>query len=202
MKKRLAALALILAGCPLLAQADDPFYVGVGLGTAHVTSSPEGGLASQSGSDNETSGSIFAGYQFNRYVAAEVAYVNSGTFSQNLQITGSNPYGYNASDKLETWSLAAVGSWPVASQLALTGKLGIAETRLKQSLQYTSFFGPSYVTNNTGTKSGAIVGIGLLYSPVPHIGVGLNWDYYGTISDQSPASLKEDVLTVSLRYSF
>jgi OOP family OmpA-OmpF porin len=97
---KLAAVALALFGSALSAHAQA--YVGGDLNTTSVD-----------GWSDATSFGVYAGYEFNSNVAAEVAYRKLGTFKVD-----------NESIKLNQTQVSVVGSLPLNDQVKVFGRLG------------------------------------------------------------------------------
>jgi OOP family OmpA-OmpF porin len=102
----LAALLLgLVAGA---AHASDGFYVGGGAGQASVDEADY--------DDEDTSLSVFAGYQVNPYFAIEGGYVDLGEIE---------PRSGLASLEADTVHITAVGMVPVTDAFAVYGKAGM-----------------------------------------------------------------------------
>ena len=171
--KLIAAAVLTTAfATPVFASTDMGPYVGLGIGQS---STDKYNLSTKTG----TAVSIYAGYQFMKYVAAEVQYNDLGSIT---------PTG-GSSVKINGYSLAAVGTLPLNEQWALQAKLGYAATKLG-----------SPVSN---TKNDVVYGIGGQYNINPMWGVRLAYDMY-SVETPAPFTQKAttSVLWVSGLYRF
>jgi len=101
----LAAAGLITATAAAAQQnADRGFYAGAELGSTRFAG------------DDDTAFKLLGGYQFNRNVAAE------GAWSQLFDKNGA---------EITAFELVAIGAFPVAEKLAVTGKLGLANAYIE-----------------------------------------------------------------------
>ncbi len=123
MKKNLAmvacALALLEAGTAVAADAPaaDGLKAGVYVG---ADAGWIGYHDNSSGYSVDLSGfaySLLAGYQFNRYVAVEGAYLGSGNASTNIS-------GADLNIGTHGWQASLVGSLPLSSTGGIYGRLG------------------------------------------------------------------------------
>lgn len=158
MKKWLVAAfgaAAITASAGAFAQAmvPQPWYVGAEVGNADF------------GSDDDTAIKLLAGYQFHRNIAAEVAY---GMLYDK---------GGAEANALE---LVAVGMFPVANQLSILGKFGLA-----------------HIDADPGDRNTEITwGIGAQYDFNRNLGLRAQWQRYETDPDEV------DLLSVGVIWRF
>ncbi|HVN41237.1 MAG TPA: porin family protein [Steroidobacteraceae bacterium] len=107
----LAAAALISSAA---LSADNGFYVGAGIGASDVSAKDANWSATDFG------WKLFAGYDFNKYLALEAAYLNGGSPSdQGLKVD------------VYTTDVALIGKWPVADAFDLHAKIGYGWWDLK-----------------------------------------------------------------------
>lgn len=98
-----------LLGLTLAMPAHAGAYLGAGVGISDYNDS----LWSVEDGVNETGWTVFAGYQFNRYLALETAWVDLGTVNAG-----------NASLETKGLSVQGIGSIPVGPAFSLFGKVG------------------------------------------------------------------------------
>jgi len=117
---RLVSLLLLLAALPLQAQepapSGHPFYLGLGAGTQQVR--PEDGTASQS----RGTITLIGGYEYGRYVGAELGFHFLGSRPANLATDSS---GTDWSRDVTGLSLAGIGRWQVVGPFTLLGRVGL-----------------------------------------------------------------------------
>lgn len=82
------ALALGLVSMPALAADDQGFYGGVGVGEVSIDFSGDIDGTTLSFDDGDTAFRVFGGWQFSEYFSAEAGYVDGGTASETLNISG------------------------------------------------------------------------------------------------------------------
>jgi OOP family OmpA-OmpF porin len=124
-----------------LAQAPaTPFYIGADIGKTEI------------GSEDDTAFRILGGYQFNPNFAVEAAW------------TSLLDKGGVEATALE---LVAVGMFPVAQQLSVYGKLGIARVDVEAG-------------GFSDDRTELTYGLGLQYALSPKIGLRAQWQRYDT----------------------
>ncbi len=174
MKMKLIAAALLTTAfaTPVFASTEMGPYVGLGIGQS---STDTYNLSTKTA----TAFSIYGGYQFMKYVAAEVQYNDFGS------PTAAN----GTSFKINGYSLAAVGTLPINEQWAVQGKLGYAATKLGSPI--------------SNTKNDIVYGIGGQYTVNQMWGVRLAYDMY-SVETPAPATQKAttSVLWISGLYRF
>ncbi|HEX7052937.1 MAG TPA: outer membrane beta-barrel protein [Burkholderiales bacterium] len=153
MKKRHLIPALALAACfaaPAVAQEARPWYVGVSSGQSHFENVCSGVDPCD---DRDTNGSIFAGYQFARYIAVEGAWRYFG----NADIGASG-----AGVKANAIELDAVLTLPIWRSFSMLGRIGIFHANLQG-------------TTNDETNNGATYGWGVQWDMVEGAALRLEW---------------------------
>ncbi len=169
-KKNIAALILCTAFATSAFAADQGFYVGANVGQS---STDTFALSTKTG----TSFSVLAGYQFMKYVAAEVQY---NDFGSPTDVGGT-------SVKINGYSAAAVGILPINDQWSLMAKLGYAGTKLGSPVDKT--------------KSDVTYGIGGQYNIDRNWGVRANYDMY-KVENNAAVSATTSVFTIGVAYKF
>jgi len=170
MKKNIAALFLFAAFATSASAADQGFYVGANVGQS---STDTYNLSTKTG----TAFSVLAGYQFMKYVAAEIQYNDFGS-----PTASGGP-----SIKINGYSAAAVGILPLNDQWSLMAKLGYASTKLGSPVDKT--------------KSDVTYGIGGQYNIDRNWGVRANYDAY-SVENNASQKATTSVYTVGFVYKF
>lgn len=155
--------------------ASSKFYLGFGVGSMK-TDIP--GI-----STTALSWSLYAGTAINRFLAAEVAYVN----------LGSTDLGGGTNMKGTSYSLNLVGNIPVTQAISMFAKFGLANTG---------------VYNDTGGSAGTTyslaaptIGLGVQASISRRTDVRIAYDNYKFTPDNSK-TYNADITSVSLIYKF
>lgn len=209
---------LALSGGNVYAQ-DQGFYLGAGGGRSKANNAGNcsdlssiflsGGFTCNS-NDTGTGWKVFAGYQFNRYVAAEVSYVNLGEF----KISGSGnfaagppflgPSTFNGSDKPTGFSLDAVGTLPITEEFGLIARIGAFRWTLDASATISSSVGAGTLSSSdkpTGTS--VDYGIGVKYDFAKDFGVRAELQRFKNIGDEATTGKSDvDLISASLLYRF
>jgi OmpA-OmpF porin, OOP family len=128
--------------------------------------------------DEDTALRIVAGYQFNRYLAAELGYHELGETSTSA--------GKNEG---KAWELVAVASFPFTDKFSVYAKLGGYWGQLE---------GPHDDEKNTDVT----YGVGLRYDFMRNWGVRGEWQRYSNIGGGSLVETDVDVLSVGFLYRF
>lgn len=169
-----AAMALAL---PAAAQMSmNSVYVGGALGQSKFKDACNGVANCD---DKDTSWGLFAGYQFNKNLAAELGYHDLGS--------ASDPTG---SVDGTAWELVGVGAWPFTEQFSVYGKLGGFRGELK---------GGGIKETNTDLT----YGLGLQYDLNKNLGLRGEWQRYpsmggGAFGDKTDV----DVMRVAALWRF
>jgi OOP family OmpA-OmpF porin len=180
-KSSLALLSAAALAFPAFAQnrpgpALSSVYVGADVGQAKYK---DGCRFTPGCDDNDTSWGLFAGYQFNPYVAAEVAYHDLGSISAP-----------GASIDGQALELVGVGSVPVTSAFSVYGKLG-------------GYRGEAKGLGISETNNDWTYGLGVQYDVTPNIGVRGEWQRYADLGGGGfNATTNVDVLRVGALWRF
>src|SRR6267378_406707 len=118
------------------------------------------------------------GYQFNRYFAAELGYHDLGKASSAAGAT-----------KGTAWELVGIGSYPIANQFSVYGKLGAYRGELKAA-------------NAKETNTDLTYGVGLQYDFTKAVGVRGEWQRYSKMGGGALVETDVVVLSVGVVYGF
>lgn len=177
-----AALAIILPAFafsfspPAAAQSDAGWYLGgaYGMTSADIDTSSMPGLTID---DSGTGFKIYGGFQFNKYLGAEVGYVDFGKFDVTAGSTGDL--------SATAYTVAAVGTLPLNESFALYGKVGMWMWKSKSSIPGT--------TGDDGTD--IFYGAGVRYNFNKNWGLTLDVEQYDSDDSVTMTSL-------GVRYKF
>lgn len=152
-KKILAATACAMLALPAFAQqgatATTGFYGGLDVGRTHLGYS----------GDN-TSAGLYGGYQFNRYLGAELGFrrLAEARFGFDLPGAPGAPQQAVISDvRINQQSLSLLGRYPVADKLDLIGRVGY------NRIDYRG------AARELKAENEALVGVGASYALTPKI---------------------------------
>ncbi len=191
----LVVLGLLAAAAAGPAAAQDPgLYVGGSFGFVQYKDACKELLVPCD--DKDTGWRAFGGYQFSRYVAAELGFADLGA------ATGDGPLapGVQGSFQFEVkeaFDLSAVISFPVASYLSGLARVGMYQARATLDVQVTGF--PS--THDGGTNTGFTFGAGAELR-LGRLGVRAEWQHYDNVGGGSTGEDDIDVFSVGLLFRF
>lgn len=188
-----SALALLMSG-GVLAQDDvrgeRGFYGGLAIGKAkakldHSDFTFNNPGVEESRDETQTVYKFFGGYQFSRYIAAELSYTDFGKFAY---IYNAAPIGLGESRvnyKAKSWASSAVASIPLgSSRFSAVGRVGVAWNTAERS----ALTGGGFVTNPpipaaSKHRFGLLWGAGGAYDFTPTLGLRLEYEDYGKFGE-------------------
>lgn len=188
---------LLIAATPLAmslnAHAQTPdtsagFYGGLGAGAGHTDLNGSGITGPTDKKD--TVWKLFGGYQFNRYIAVEGGYVDLGKAS----VAG--PQGFASTDS-NAWQIGAVGSIPLNSQFAFTGKLGLARTATDGS---GNINGVAFAGSDSNTAP--TYGLGMRYDISKAVGLRGEWERFRISNAGFGGKSDADLFTLNALFKF
>jgi OOP family OmpA-OmpF porin len=169
----LSAVAMAIA-LPAAAQSRlSSVYVGGDLGQSKFRDACNGIPGCD---DKDTAWGLFAGYQFNRNIGAEIGYHDLGSVS--------TPLGSIDGTALE---LVAVGSLPLTTNFSAYGKLGGYRGKLEG-------------LGSSNTNNDLTYGLGLQYDFARNIGVRGEWQRYQDMGTGNGVDV--DVMRVGALFRF
>jgi OOP family OmpA-OmpF porin len=190
---------LLAAGAfaPLAAAAQSAWYVGASVGQSAIKASSgeiesgflldDGFTASGTTLDKKDTGwKGYAGYRFNRFLAAEAGYADLGSASFNTTIvaapagtTPPPPFPIHATAKARGVFLSALARWPVTQDLSLFAKAGV----FRSDAKFTEVFTDTGATrvSRTDRRSDATYGVGLQWQFTGTVGARLEWERFRNI---------------------
>jgi OOP family OmpA-OmpF porin len=171
----LGVAALSLAGAAAAAPDLSSVYAGGTIGQAKYK---DGCAGLNDCDDKDTAWRLLAGYQFNRYFAAEVGYHDLGEASASAGTTEGN-----------AWELVGIGAYPIVDKLSVYGKLGAYRGELE---------GPGGKESNSDVTYGA----GLQYDLVRNVALRGEWQRYSKMGGGNTGETDLDVLSVGALYRF
>lgn len=212
---RLALGALLVLGTAAAGADDSRFYLGTGVSVGEFSGkacdipdvnrrqpySHEGSVDC----DTESGFELFGGYQFNRYTALEVGYMDiaiwSSTYQESDSLGGSGVVENN-NPEISTLYAAGIGRIPFGDEFALTGRLGVhrwsgCEPRLvyRDTVQSVPDNDQLACRNESGT--GMLLGFGAEYDFYNNLRGRVNWTRFDDFGNGSV-----DTLSASLAVTF
>jgi len=199
MKKILFALvasAAALGGSAAYAQTNTQDAAGTGyIGLGAAASRYDMGQPGTSSTDNRTgskaAGKIYGGYNIDSTWAVEAGYTDFGKRSYNYT-QGGAAGGVNTD--AHSYYVAGKGTWPVAKDFAVFGKLGVA--RNHNEVTTTGIASVSGSDNKTALYAS----VGGEYAINKNVKVSLEYENYG--KSDIDLGRKAGAITAGLRYNF
>ena len=178
-----------------MAALDSGVYLALDAGQSRAKDACTGVPAGFSCKNTATAGRIGAGYQFNENVGAEISYADYGSNSASGIVSGTP---VSASLKATGFEAAVVGAWPVTESFALTGKLGVANTKVKGEGA-----GGGYKVNTSATSTTAAFGVGLRYDLSNSIALRAQYEDFGKVGDEaSTGKSKLNLWSLGVTFGF
>lgn len=173
MKKTIFALltsALALGAATAHAEDLKP-YIGVGVVSSQHKYDLSNDTSNGDRKSTEWGGKIFGGVQLDQTWGLEAGYTDFGKSSYNYSV-GTNSGRIEGSAK--SYYLAGKGTFPVAQNLSLTGKLGLAHNT--NDLSGTGL-AAGYTSDNSRTS--VYAGVGAEYAINQKVSAVLEYEHYG-----------------------
>lgn len=207
-KVTLAVAALALSASISAVAANTGAYVGLGLGGSRLDTPnlnpnfPNSRYTQDRGGLGER---IFAGYNFNQYVGAEMGLANYAQSKYKLSVpgVGSAQAKYN----MQALELVAKGYMPVPnSGFNFYALGGLALVNSKVQLNERSDVVGNLGTENTTTrKVRPVVGVGTSYDINQQVTTSLEYSHIqgtGNLKDSNKAIPNADMLSLNVSYNF
>ena len=171
-----AALFGVACGASVTAQAQKTgYFVGGAVGRLdyNIDTSPQnlGGATVTSKDEKETGWKVYGGYQFNKYIGADISYVGLGKYSIKGTVSG---LPFTGSAKTHGLGLALVGTLPVTDNFAVFGRIGGIRTKTKATVSVASVR-----LSDDGYTNGSLVGAGIRYNVSPQFALRLEAERFG-----------------------
>lgn len=204
-RKTLLTLTLALATSGALAQ-DSGWYGGLGYGRswADVDNRSIGAAADAAGtpvnklyaSQADNSWKVLGGYSFNENLALEGSWFELGEFGYAADLLPGG--GARGNAELEGFGLDVVGTFPIAERLSFLARLGLNNTKVKESFNNT--LGGRF-NNDSERDWYANYGVGLQYALTDRWDLRTELTRYA-VDDMRIADDHVNLLTVGINYRF
>jgi OOP family OmpA-OmpF porin len=185
MKQTILFAMIAALAAPMAAQAEG-YYVGGNVGRAEQKVEASG----VSFKENDTGFKLYGGYTFTKNFGIEGGYVDMG----NAEKTGN---GASVSSKPQSIYVAATGTLPLNDQFALFGKAGVATSHVKLSGS-----APGYSASASDNQTSPVIGVGASFALNKNVSFVAEYEYFGKIAKDSGDSIKANMFSAGVRYSF
>jgi len=200
MKRSIIAIGVLCAAAlPLAAQAADHpesgWYLGVtgGVSSYGNSSDDERNLQSELAQegiqstvtvdDNATAWGVGGGYQFNRYAAVELNYVDLGNATADIFVTSPAVVTLHETNRAKGETLDVIGMFPVSQMVSIFVKGGLFNYKLEQTLSADVAI-PAESVSATGTTFDIGVGVDLRFTDTWGLRAGFT-QYHGVGDDNT-----------------
>jgi OOP family OmpA-OmpF porin len=201
MKKVLFALvasAAALAGTSAYAQSNTQdaagtAYIGAGVvGSRYdFDTAGAGAVSGDNHSGTKAAGKIYGGYNIDQTWAVEAGYTDFGKRSYNYT-QGGAAGGLNTD--AHSYYVAGKGTWPVARDFAVFGKLGVARNHNEVTTSGIAS------VSGSDNKTALYASVGGEYAINKNVKVSLEYENYG--KNDIDTGRKAGAITAGLRYNF
>lgn len=197
MKKTLIALiatAATLSGTAAFAQdAAGTGYIGAGVvGSRYdFDTAGVGAVSGDNHSGTKAAGKIYGGYNIDQTWAVEAGYTDFGKRSYNYT-QGGAAGGLNTD--AHSYYVAGKGTWPVAKDFAVFGKLGVARNHNEVTTSGIAS------VSGSDNKTALYASVGGEYAINKNVKVSLEYENYG--KNDIDTGRKAGAITAGLRYNF
>lgn len=203
-KVAVAVFSLVIS---LNAFAEDKgFYFGGSLGHASIETIDEseinagfaalGVTTTSEVDDNDLGWKFYGGYDFNKYIGIELAYVDLG--EAEVSATSSAPVVGTASVDAEAdgFAFAVVARYPLNQQVDLFGKLGGFVWEVEGGAS-VSVGGSTLALTGEDDGNSVMFGLGAEYEFNDNIGIRAEWERFEQVANSDV-----DMFSIGLEYDF
>jgi len=183
----MAFAVLTLASGAALAGNGTGFYLGGGVGYAGQRVNCD--IANDC-SNSHTGFKLLAGYQVMPNFAIESSYGDTGR-------TKGSGQGIDGSIKTNSFTVAALGLYPVSKEVEVFGKLGMHITKTKYNLNF-----PGHSVDESFNGNGMLLGLGAQYRFTPNLIGRVEYEYLSRGVHVYDAHADINLVTASVIYQF
>ena len=195
----LVASAAALSGSAAFAQSNTQDAAGTGYIGAGVVGSRydfgdtagAGAVSGDNHSGTKAAGKVYGGYNIDSTWAVEAGYTDFGKRSYNYTQNGAAG-GINTD--AHSYYVAGKGTWPVARDFAVFGKLGVARNHNEVTTSGIAS------VNGSDNKTALYASVGGEYAINKNVKVSLEYENYG--KSDIDTGRKAGAVTAGLRYNF
>ena len=140
----------------------------------------------------------FWGYNFNKYMAIEGAYVDLGEVDGDFTVTAPVPGVGKSVIEVDGFTVLGIGQYPVLERVDLFAKVGAyfwdAEGRITLNSGMNE---AAFETDEDGTD--LVYGAGAVYEFTEHVAVRAEWERYSDVGDDEN---DVDFLSIGIEFNF
>jgi len=206
---RMILATMLCSGVLCTAEAAEPWMGGrmdtglyLGGGAGYSKSNIDASGFAGDVDDSDTGWKLFAGYQFNRYLAVEAGYYDLGKVSFSGRLTTAVPpfpagTGTSGNFDSKAYAVAAVVTLPVWGDLSLLARLGVARGEQEGDVT-TGGIGASAKDETTELT----YGLGASYAFARNLGIRAQWERFRVGGEAVGGKNDVDLYSIDLLYRF
>ena len=186
----LSATAFAVLACAstvALAENGTGFYLGGGVGYTNQSTDCHG---IDDCSKSRTGFKLLAGYQIMPNLAIESSYGNTGRTEISFN-------GHHLLSKTQSFTVAALGIYPVTKEIELFGKLGAHSTKNNIDMEV-----PGLAVSGSVTNSGLLAGVGAQYRFTPNLLGRVEYEHLSRAVYDFDGRKAINLVTASVLYQF
>jgi OOP family OmpA-OmpF porin len=190
MKQMILAAAILC--CTVPAMAGDA-YVGASVGRSNQSAHLGGFLIDHAG--HATAYKLFGGYQFTPNFGIEGGLADLG----KLAVEGGTVEGARTWGDVRPRSFYAAGtaSLPLTDKFAVSGKLGVAATRLTQTISAAG-----WSSSESHGRASLLAGVGASYALNEKVSLVAEYENFGKVAKRTAEEVKAEMVSVGVRMKF
>lgn len=168
---------------------------------AHLYGGASLGLSNQGAFDDGLTlgGKVYAGMKFNRMMGAELGYMHVGEAETVAKDSPGGRLDADLSSDMDAIYAVGVGYLPVAPQMELIGKAGIARWSQDSSKEVKEIAEKS-TASDTGISP--LIGVGAQYRLSPNMHIRGEWEHaFGTGTEDTDFETGIDLMSVGVTFS-
>ena len=185
-------------------------YIGGSIGSSHTKAPdpyfinpPDDLVVSFSKDFNQIGYKLFAGYNFNQYLALEGAYVDLGNANSTTTFNwAGNHYKAKSNFAHSSFNVAAKGTFPLHEQFNIFAKLGLSLNHRKISSEFQINNELEDQGEFSETRTSPLYGVGAEFLPVRNIGVRVEYENFGKFGKNDAGATKVDLWSLGVSYKF
>jgi opacity protein-like surface antigen len=193
------ASALVFAALtsPALADSSSFPYVAIDIGQTKAkdacsTAGLPAGSTVSGCKDSAGTLRVALGTEFASQFSGEISYASYGSASMGtLSVPGFAPLA-GGNWKLSGFQLAGIGAFPLTDVVALTGKIGLASTKITLD-----------IASMSATSTNLMFGVGLQFKVNRDVAIRAQYENLGTVGDaNTTGTAKVSLMSVGMVYKF
>ena len=148
--------------------------------------------------ENDLGWKSFFGYNFNKYLGLEGAYVDLGEIDGDFRITTPPPDTGKSVQGVDGFTVLGVGRYPIREQLDVFAKVGAFFWNVDNRINLSGG-GTTATIRHDEDGTDLVFGSGVRYEFMEHLSVRAEWERYSDVGDDDS---DVDLFTIGLQFNF